>query len=143
MNVVKKAYCRIFQGVFKIALPLLPYKDPKRLDKLTDVADTLTQNGKHKPLIVTDKKILSLNLTEPLTQSLTEHGIEYVLYDGVVANPTTDNVDAALTLYRENGCDSLVAFGGGSPMHPRPWRSPWGSRRRPLQGCRTRSRGIG
>ena len=29
MNPLKKAYCRVFQNVFKFALPLLPYRNPK------------------------------------------------------------------------------------------------------------------
>ncbi len=29
MNPLKKAYCRIFQNIFKFALPLLPYRNPK------------------------------------------------------------------------------------------------------------------
>ena len=29
MNPLKKAYCRIFQNIFKFALPVLPYRNPK------------------------------------------------------------------------------------------------------------------
>ena len=31
MNILKKSYCRIFQTVFKLALPILPYREPKIL----------------------------------------------------------------------------------------------------------------
>lgn len=112
MNVFKAAYCRLFQTVLKLALPILPYKDPKIIEKISDIPETLLRNGKRKPLIVTDKTIKSLKLTEGLEQSLTD----YALYDGVVANPTTENVAEALGLYKERGCDCLIAFGGGSPM---------------------------
>ena len=116
MNIFKRAYCRIFQFVFKVALPILPYKDPEQIAKIDDVACVLDGCGKHKPLIVTDKTIVELGLINGLTDSLSAHGAEYALYDKVVANPTTDNVAAALELYRANGCDSLIAFGGGSPL---------------------------
>ena len=33
MNPLKKAYCRVFQNVFKFALPLLPYRNPKIIGK--------------------------------------------------------------------------------------------------------------
>ena len=116
MNVFKAAYCRIFQFVFKVALPILPYKDPKLVAKIDEVAGVLGENGKHKPLIVTDKTIVELGLINGLTDSLTASGVEYAIYDKVVANPTTDNVAEALDIYLASKCDSLIAFGGGSPM---------------------------
>ena len=116
MNIFKAAYCRIFQTVLKIALPFLPYRDPKIIEKISDIPAVLNEKGKRKPLIVTDKTIKSLGLSKGLEESLSSAGIEFALYDGVVANPTTDNVHAALKLYKEEGCDSLIAFGGGSPM---------------------------
>lgn len=116
LNPFKRLYCRIFQGVFKIALPVLPYKDPKIIDKIEGVPAVLKQNGKTKPLIVTDKTITSLGLTIPLEEKLNEENLSYAIFNGVVANPTTDSVNAALDLYKESGCDCLIAFGGGSPM---------------------------
>ncbi|MDE7157950.1 MAG: iron-containing alcohol dehydrogenase, partial [Clostridiales bacterium] len=116
MNVFKAAYCRIFQTVLKILLPFLPYKDPKLLDKISDIPAALKENAKKKPLIVTDKTITALGLAEGLEKALDFAGFEYVVYDGVVANPTTQNVAEALQMYREEGCDCLIAFGGGSPM---------------------------
>lgn len=116
MNVFKAAYCRIFQFVFKIALPILPYRDPEIITGINGVAGVLIENGKKKPLIVTDKTIAELGLINGLTESLTANGVEYVVYDKVVANPTTSNVAAALDMYKDNGCDCLIAFGGGSPM---------------------------
>lgn len=116
LNPFKRLYCRIFQGVFKIALPLLPYKDPAIIDKTDGVPAALKQNGKSKPLIVTDKTVRSLALTLPLEEKLIEEKMSYAVFDGVEANPTTDNVGAALKIYKESGCDCLIAFGGGSPM---------------------------
>ncbi len=43
-------------------------------------------------------------------------GIPYAIYDKTVANPTTDNIDEALSLYHKNKCDSIIGFGGGSSM---------------------------
>ena len=41
MNPVKKIYCRIFQNVFKFALPFLPYRNPKIIGSLKAVPDML------------------------------------------------------------------------------------------------------
>ena len=116
LNPFKKLYCRTFQGVFKIALPLLPYKNPKIIDRIEGVPAMIKQNGKVKPLIVTDKTIRSLGLTLSLEEKLIEENLSYAVFDEVVANPTSGNVADALKLYKESGCDCLIAFGGGSPM---------------------------
>ncbi len=116
MNVFKAAYCRIFQTVFKIALPFLPYKNPEIIDSVNAVAGVIKARGKRKPLLVTDSVIYSLGLCAPLEESLKAEGVEYCVYSGVVANPTSDNVDGAVKVFKENGCDCLIAFGGGSAM---------------------------
>lgn len=116
MNIFKKIYCRAFQFIFKCALPILPYKNPTIIDKAENVTDVLEANGKNKPLIVTDKTVRSLGLTQKTENAMIEKGMSYAVYDEVVANPTTDNVAAALELYRNEACDSLIAFGGGSPI---------------------------
>ncbi len=115
-NFFKRIYCRIFQGALKLALPLLPYRDPKIIEKVTEVPAVLKANQKTHALLVTDETIYALGLTEPLQAALKEAGISCTVYHGTVANPTTDNAAEALKLYREEGCDCLVGFGGGSPM---------------------------
>ena len=116
MNVAKKAYCRAFQGVFKAAIPVLPYRDPKRLEGVEAVPPMLKKRKKSHPLIVTDKSIHGLGLIDPLKQSLEQAGLEYDVFDDVVPNPTIENVEAARALYESKGCDCLIAFGGGSSL---------------------------
>ena len=38
------------------------------------------------------------------------------VYHDTSANPTTDDVEAALALYKASGCQGLIGFGGGSSM---------------------------
>ena len=45
MNCIKKAYCRTYQTVFRAALPILPYRDPKLLDS-TDELPALLRKKK-------------------------------------------------------------------------------------------------
>lgn len=116
MNILFKIYCRTYQLCFKLALPILPYRDPKIIDKISNIKDVIKENKKQKPIIVTDKTISKLGLANDLFKSLDEANISYVVYDNVVANPTTDNVNEALSLYKNSGCDSIIAFGGGSPI---------------------------
>lgn len=116
MNIFKKAYCRTYQGVFRLMLPLLPYREPKLLASDQEVIDVLKEHGKDNVMLVTDKGIRGLGLTASIEKAIKDSGIKLSVYDGTVPNPTTDNVDEALKMYKENGCKALIAFGGGSVM---------------------------
>jgi alcohol dehydrogenase class IV len=65
-------------------------------------------------LFVTDEQILSLGLAEPALQSLSEAGIEPILFDSVEADPSRATLLAAVAAGQ--GASSVVGFGGGSPM---------------------------
>jgi len=116
MNIFKKFYARTFQTVFKIALPFLPYREPKMLKTNEEVVDVLKKQKKTSVLFVTDKGIRGLKLTEKLESAITKSGLKLCVYDEVVPNPTSSNVEDALKLFHENGCDAIIAFGGGSVM---------------------------
>ena len=116
MNPLKKIYCRIFQNVFKFALPFLPYRNPEIISSLKAVPDVLKKKKCKNVLIITDAGIHKLGLTDCLEKVLTDSNIPYILYDKTVANPTTVNVAEALELYHKNNCQAIIGFGGGSSM---------------------------
>jgi alcohol dehydrogenase class IV len=116
LNSFKKIYCRIFQTCFRIALPLLPYREPKILDGMDKIPNVLLKENKNKVLIVTDKGITKVGLGNKLTDILDCAGIEYEYFDETVANPTVENVEAALNVYINNNCKAIIAIGGGSAM---------------------------
>ena len=114
MNIFKKMYCRTYQGVFKMMLPVLPYREPEILETDGEVIEVL-ENIKNV-LLVTDKGIRGLGLTKSLEETLVNGGFNLFVYDGTVPNPTTENVAEALKMYKDNNCNALIAFGGGSVM---------------------------
>lgn len=116
MNKLKKAYCRTFQSVFKLALPLLPYRNPSILGSVKEIPRILKEKKCAGVLIITDQGIRNLGLTGRMEAALKKEAIPYVIYDRTVANPTTINVDEALALYHENNCQAIIGFGGGSSM---------------------------
>ena len=67
-------------------------------------------------LIVTDSVLMSLGLLDGMIEALEEVGIDYTIYDGVQPNPTDKNVKEGLQLFRDNECEAMIAFGGGSSM---------------------------
>ncbi len=114
-----KLYCRIYQTVFKVVSYLLPWRKPyllERQNSLSRLPKLILENKITNVLIVTDKGITSLGLIDNLLEGLNMEGIKYVIYDKTVPNPTIDNIEEALKLYKENNCNGLIAFGGGSPM---------------------------
>ena len=116
MNPIKKLYCRTFQSIFKIAIPLLPYRSPELLHGMDELVGKLNELRLTSVLLVTDAGIRGLGLTKHLEELLAENNISCAVYDGTVANPTTDNISEALSLYKENNCQALIGFGGGSSM---------------------------
>ncbi|MDY4754871.1 MAG: iron-containing alcohol dehydrogenase [Candidatus Faecousia sp.] len=116
MFFLKAAYCRIFQGAFRLALPVLPYREPEIIGGCADLVPVMEKEHIRCPLIVTDRGIVKHGLVAPLTDILERHGFRWGIYDRTQPNPTVDNVEQALNMYRELGCDSLIAIGGGSSM---------------------------
>ena len=116
MNIFKKLYCRTFQTVFKIALPFLPYREPKVLKTDDEVVEVLKSKNIKSVLFVTDKGIRGLSLTKSLEDKISASGVNLSVYDAVVPNPTSANVEEALKMYKENNCTAIIAFGGGSVM---------------------------
>lgn len=116
MNPLKKAYCRSFQAVLKAALPFLPYRKPEIIHSVYGIPQILEKKKCDHVLIITDTGIISHGLITRLEDTLDQHFIPYVVYDGTVANPTTTNVNEALALYYEYDCNAIIGFGGGSSI---------------------------
>ena len=116
MNCLRKVYCRTYQTAFRIALPILPYKTQKLLENVDDLPRLLKKQGISRVLMVTDKSIRNLGITERLEKSLYSAKIRCFVYDDTTANPTTDNVESAVKMYVKNKCSALIGFGGGSSI---------------------------
>lgn len=116
MNPFKKIYCRAFQICFRIALPILPYREPKILSSTDMIPKVLKSKSVKRVLLVTDTMLRVNKVTSSLENALREKGIGCFVYDKVQPNPTVINVEDALRIYNENSCQAIIAFGGGSPM---------------------------
>lgn len=116
MNIFKKLYYRAYQMVFKIALPFLPYREPKILEDEDDIVNVLKGKGYSKAILITDKGIRGLGLTKELEQKMQENSLTLSVFDDVVPNPSTKNVLSAYEMFKTNGCEAIIAFGGGSAM---------------------------
>jgi alcohol dehydrogenase len=82
---------------------------------LEDIADYIQPMGFKKALIVSDKVLVEIKLINKLTDLLDKIKVGYVIFDGAQPNPTVTNVNDGLKMLKDNQCDFVVSFGGGSP----------------------------
>jgi len=109
-------YCRLYQAAFRAGSLLLPWRRPTRIGGYKALSKLLQNKNCKTALIVTDKGITALNLHNELIQTITQSGIRITLYDNTAQNPTIENVEEALALYKATNCHAIIALGGGSSM---------------------------
>lgn len=82
---------------------------------LKQAESSLAGLGK-KALVVTDEVMIRLGNLAHVEEALKVSGISYAVYSGISGEPTDVMIERGLEIYREEGCDFLVALGGGSPI---------------------------
>src|SRR2546430_8256460 len=99
---------------------LRTYQSPTRLVQRLGAIQALGSEasllGIRRPLLVTDAGVKAAGLLEVALESLRRSDVEPVVFDKVRANPGVELVDAGAAEYRSQGCDGLVAIGGGGPI---------------------------
>lgn len=86
---------------------------------LAELPKRLPQIGLRKPLVVTDPGLLPTEAYNLLEKALAAHGSRdqgWALFSGVHPNPVEADVVEGARAYRENNCDGVIAFGGGSAL---------------------------
>jgi alcohol dehydrogenase class IV len=85
---------------------------------LRELPAHLARLGVRRPLVVTDPGLARTDAYRALVQVLGESalGRDWFAFTGVHPNPIEDDVRQPAALMRENGCDGVIAIGGGSPL---------------------------
>ncbi len=81
---------------------------------VNEVGNHIKSLGGNKVLIVTDAMLAKLGMAEKIKGILVEAGLEAIIFDGAVPNPTDVNVEDAFAVWTKNSCDAIVSLGGGS-----------------------------
>ncbi len=76
----------------------------------------IASNGIRKLLVVTDKPLRELGIVDQALAGLAEQGVQIAIYDGVLPDPTYRMAAEAKALYESEGCDGILAIGGGSSI---------------------------
>lgn len=114
MNLLHLWY-RTYQCVFGLGARLLPWRRPETVTgpgSLARIPALLTKCGTRRPLVAASRR----QCADPAFQQMLSRLEGYALFSDIQPNPPVSAVEAAAALYRREGCDSLVAVGGGSSM---------------------------
>ena len=82
--------------------------------RIAELPRALASLGVKRPLLVTDPGLADLPMVRDALALCEDGGCSAVLFSHIKPNPTGTNLDDGLAVYRENGCDGVIAFGGGS-----------------------------
>ena len=82
-------------------------------EKLPEI---LAGYGLKKVMIVYDGGVKAAGIAEKIVAQVEKAGIEYIIFDGVIPNPTNEVVEGAAVLAKEAGVEGFVAVGGGSSI---------------------------
>lgn len=83
---------------------------------IENVPTEFKTRGFKKAAVITDKDLVKFEVATKVTKLLDEAGVDYALYDGIVPNPTIQNVKDGLAFVKEAQADCIIAIGGGSPI---------------------------
>jgi alcohol dehydrogenase class IV len=85
-------------------------------NRINDIAEACKSLGIVKPLLVTDKGLAETDIVKGTLSILDKNKVSAKLYSNVVGNPTGTNVNEGVDSFKENNCDGVIAFGGGSGL---------------------------
>jgi alcohol dehydrogenase len=119
MFALKKFLHSVAIAIARVVSKILPDKVPVTFvgaESVPELSQAIAQTGFKKLLIVTDAVLVKLGIVERITGFLGEAGVEWCVYDGVLPDPTFDQIDEGLARLRSENCDGVLAIGGGSSM---------------------------
>ena len=118
-SLVFRGYCRLYQWILRLVSPFLPWREPELEEgpgSVLRLVPIMHGLGLKRILVVTDRGILDLGLAKPLLDAMGSQGITPILYSETHPNPTIKDIEDGAALYLQEGCEAILAFGGGSPM---------------------------
>lgn len=83
---------------------------------INDLSELLAEYGINKIMIVYDSGVKAAGIADKVIEQVVKAGIEYVIYDGVIPNPTNDIVERASEVAKNEDIKGFIAVGGGSSI---------------------------
>ena len=83
---------------------------------ILSVTEEAKGRGFHKAFVCSDPDLIKFNVTKKVTDLLDKEGLPYEIYSDIKANPTIQNVQNGVSVFKKSGADYFTAIGGGSSM---------------------------
>lgn len=80
------------------------------------ITEELNKRNYQKIVVVTDKTLIDHGVATKVMDMLDEAGVHYDTYDGIVPNPTVENVKDGVDFVKKSNAECMIAIGGGSPI---------------------------
>ena len=93
--------------------PTTVWVGENRIDDLPLACKNLKIN---KPLFVTDKDLIGLSMTKNVILNLKKSFQKLSIFSNFAGNPISENVEEGVLEFKNNSCDGVIAFGGGSGL---------------------------
>lgn len=116
---IKVQYYKGLAKALKVAAAVIPMPKPTLFsgaDSSLQLCEAIAQLGIKKLMIVSDEILVGIGLLNAMTDKLDSLGVEYIIYDKILPDPTYDQVENGLSLLEDNHCEAILAVGGGSPI---------------------------
>tara|TARA_B110000003_G_scaffold272214_1_gene307675 strand:- start:326 stop:1489 length:1164 start_codon:yes stop_codon:yes gene_type:complete len=85
-------------------------------NRINELSKACNQLNIKKPLIVTDGGLVKSEMFLKMITRLESEGIKMNIFSDVVGNPTGNNVNEGVKIFKDNKNDGIIAFGGGSGL---------------------------
>ncbi len=100
-------------GPVQINIPSIIFTGAGAFDEAVPQARRI---GLKNILLVSDPYLVEQGLPARIVEHCRQAGIDAHVYGGVTPDPTDVNVEEGLAVFRSNGCDAVIAIGGGSSI---------------------------
>ena len=84
--------------------------------RIVELPEACAAAGMKAPLLVTDKGLANLPITQQTLDILDAAGLGRAMFAEVDPNPTEINMEAGVAAYKAGRHDGVIAFGGGSGL---------------------------
>ncbi|PDT84877.1 iron-containing alcohol dehydrogenase [Sinorhizobium sp. BJ1] len=84
--------------------------------RIKELADHCRAAGMQKPLLITDRGLAPMAITQNALDILEAGGVGRAIFADVDPNPNDVNLEAGIKAFKDGGHDGVVAFGGGSGL---------------------------
>lgn len=119
MFALKKILHGLVIAFSRVMARFLPDRVPMTFvgaDSTAELCGFIAQAATKKVLVVTDAGLVHAGIVGRVTDALDRVGVAWSVYDGVEPDPTFAQVDAGVRQLDREGCDAVLAVGGGSSM---------------------------